>query len=63
MTKNNILLEKSLTFAARIVKLNKYLVKAKHHSLTSGVLLYVFPQEPGGAVLKHNIHCTIQACL
>ena len=35
MTKNNILLDKSLYFAARIVKLNKYLVKEKHEAIIS----------------------------
>ena len=32
---SNILLEKSLHFAARIVKLNKYLVKEKHETIIS----------------------------
>ena len=32
---SNVLLEKSLFFAARIVKLNKYLVKEKHEVIIS----------------------------
>ena len=35
MAQNSILLEKSLKFAARIVKLQKYLVKEKHESIIS----------------------------
>lgn len=35
MKKENILLEKSLVFASRIVKLHKYLVKEKHESIIS----------------------------
>ena len=35
MKKENILLDKSLLFAARIVKLHKYLVKEKHESVIS----------------------------
>ena len=35
MKKENILLEKSLIFASRIVKLYKYLVKEKHESIIS----------------------------
>ena len=35
MAQNSILLEKSLTFAARIVKLHKYLIKEKHESIIS----------------------------
>ncbi len=35
MKKENILLDKSLAFAARIVKLNKYLVKEKHENIIS----------------------------
>ena len=35
MKKENILLEKSLIFASRIVKLHKYLVKEKHESIIS----------------------------
>ena len=35
MKKENILLEKSLLFAARIVKLHKYLVKEKHEGIIS----------------------------
>jgi four helix bundle protein len=33
--KDNVLLEKSLLFAARIVKLNKYLIKEMHESVIS----------------------------
>ena len=33
MKRENILLEKSLMFAARIVKLHKYLIKEKHESI------------------------------
>ncbi len=33
--KENVLLEKSLRFAARIVKLHKYLLKEKHESIIS----------------------------
>ena len=35
MKKENILLEKSLVFASRIVKLHKYLMKEKHESIIS----------------------------
>ena len=35
MAQNSILLDKSLLFAARIVKLNKYLVKEKRESIIS----------------------------
>lgn len=35
MATNSILLEKSLKFAARIVKLNQYLVKQKHETIIS----------------------------
>ena len=35
MKKENILLEKALLFAARIVKLHKYLVKEKHEGIIS----------------------------
>ena len=35
MEKNNILLNKSLSFAARIVKLHKYLTKEKHENIIS----------------------------
>ena len=35
MAQNSILLDKSLHFAARIVKLNKYLIKEKHESVIS----------------------------
>lgn len=35
MTKDNPLLEKSLKFAARIVKLNQYLIKEKHETVIS----------------------------
>ena len=35
MAQNSILLEKTLHFAARIVKLNKYLIKEKHESVIS----------------------------
>ena len=35
MAQNSILLDKSLTFAARIVKLHKYLIKEKHESIIS----------------------------
>ena len=35
MSQNSILLEKSLKFAARIVKLQKYLVKEKHEAVIS----------------------------
>ncbi len=35
MQKENILLEKSLLFAARIVKLHKYLLKEKHEAIIS----------------------------
>lgn len=35
MKKENILLDKSLAFAARIVKLHKYLIKEKHESIIS----------------------------
>ena len=35
MTKENPLLEKSLCFAARIVKLNQYLIKEKHETVIS----------------------------
>ena len=35
MKKENILLDKSLHFAARIVKLHRYLVKEKHESVIS----------------------------
>ncbi len=33
--KENVLLDKSLKFAARIVKLHKYLIKEKHESIIS----------------------------
>jgi len=35
MAQNSILLEKSLKFAARIVKLHKYLIKEKHENIIS----------------------------
>ena len=35
MKRENVLLEKSLAFAARIVKLHKYLVKEKHEGIIS----------------------------
>ena len=35
MIKHNILLDKSLHFAARIVKLHKYLLKEKHETVIS----------------------------
>ncbi|WP_298528778.1 four helix bundle protein [uncultured Ruminococcus sp.] len=35
MTKDKPLLEKSLKFAARIVKLNQYLIKEKHETVIS----------------------------
>ena len=35
MIKDNPLLEKSLRFAARIVKLNQYLIKEKHETVIS----------------------------
>lgn len=35
MTENNPLLEKSLRFAARIVRLNQYLIKQKHETVIS----------------------------
>ena len=35
MKKENILLDKSLHFAARVVKLHRYLVKEKHESVIS----------------------------
>ena len=35
MEKKNILLDKSLSFAARIVKLHKYLIKEKHEGIIS----------------------------
>lgn len=35
MSQKSILLDKSLTFAARIVKLHKYLIKEKHESIIS----------------------------
>lgn len=35
MAQKSILLDKSLYFAARIVKLNKYLVKEKHEAIIS----------------------------
>ena len=35
MSQNSVLLEKSLTFAARIVKLHKFLIKEKHESIIS----------------------------
>lgn len=35
MQKENILLEKSLHFAARIIKLNQYLTKEKHENIIS----------------------------
>ena len=35
MATNSILLEKSLKFAARIVKLNQYLIKQKHETVIS----------------------------
>ena len=35
MAQNSILLEKSLNFAERIVKLQKYLVKEKHEGIIS----------------------------
>lgn len=35
MTNNNTLLEKSLKFAARIVKLYQYLIKEKHETIIS----------------------------
>ncbi len=33
MSQNSILLDKSLAFAARIVKLHKYLIKEKHENI------------------------------
>ncbi len=39
MAQDNILLTKSLYFAARIVKLHKYLTKEKHESVISKQLL------------------------
>lgn len=35
MEKENVLLDKSLLFAARIIKLNKYLTKEKHETIIS----------------------------
>lgn len=35
MATNSILLEKTLKFAARIVKLNQYLIKQKHETIIS----------------------------
>ena len=35
MAQNSILLDKSLAFAARIVKLHKYLIKEKHEGIIS----------------------------
>lgn len=35
MAQKSILLDKSLSFAARIVKLNKYLTKEKHENIIS----------------------------
>ncbi len=35
MATNSILLEKALKFAARIVKLNQYLIKQKHETIIS----------------------------
>ena len=35
MKTENPLLDKSLLFAARIIKLNKYLIKEKHESIIS----------------------------
>ena len=35
MARDSILLDKSLKFAARIVKLHKYLIKEKHESIIS----------------------------
>ncbi len=35
MEKDNVLLNKSLSFAARIVKLHKYLTKEKHENIIS----------------------------
>lgn len=35
MSKNSILLDKSLSFASRIIKLNKYLTKEQHESIIS----------------------------
>lgn len=40
MTKDNPLLEKSLSFAARIVKLNQYLVKEKHETVISKQIVH-----------------------
>ena len=39
MARSNILIDKSLHFAARIVKLHKYLLKEKHESVISKQLL------------------------
>ena len=35
MSQNTLLLDKTLSFAARIVKLNKYLLKEKHETVIS----------------------------
>ena len=35
MAQNSVLLDKSLAFAARIIKLNKYLIKEKHENIIS----------------------------
>lgn len=39
MTKDNILLEKSLRFAVRIIKLQKYLLKEKRETIISKQIL------------------------
>ncbi len=39
MAQNSVLLDKSLLFAARIVKLNKYLVKEKRETVISKQIL------------------------
>ena len=43
MTKDNPLLEKSLKFAARIVKLHQYLIKEKHETVISKKIANVSP--------------------
>ncbi len=41
MKKNNPLLEKPLLFAARIVRLNKYLNKEKHETVIAGQIIHL----------------------
>lgn len=63
MAQNSILLDKSLLFAARIIKLNKYLTKEKHEIVIAKQIRLPSAQMPMKPFTESANQILLQNCI